>query len=477
MRNLGTNDVDRVQVTIWKLFTEVIGLPGDETFLTTCQARVLTWLSGGPMRDLRPLIGLGTWILVLGLLGVWLLGQDEGGERRFHLLGETVELALSDTLPVCVVFAEAIPAETGDVLYERTGADFIPVGEVTAVNREVGRDTRVELSIYPRMARRLDAKARFTHFTATGTVAWAASTLLPRDKVELIARDARETFLQRRALVERLLLPHAEAMITSLWSILRVEAPLVLEGHRAEIQELLRKHHVEIVQQRLAPLWRSEIWPVVREEGGPVVRAIGEELWNELPKWALGFRLAVEQLPLVENGKASQRFQSYVKDEAVPILLTHADEILEAVQSISLHLAEDPEVGSVITTAFLRFIEDPATEDLFRRMIRELTLENERVRGMVSEAWSSPDFQDDLARALSVFENLVRRSVNAILLNESQDGINPDLARVLRTNILGRDRSWFLVEVDPSLEGAVIAGGPGVGPGHLYRGQAYAPLW
>jgi hypothetical protein len=60
-------------------------------------------------------------------------------------------------------------------------------------------------------------------------------------------------------------------------------------------------------------------------------------------------------------------------------------------------------------------------------------------------ALTRPNVKQPLAHIVDRFERDIHNIANLILLNETHDGINPDLARVLRNRLLREDESWVLL--------------------------------
>ncbi len=430
------------------------------------------------MRGVRPWIGAFLWLLIVWLVFSWLGSDDEiSGEVRWEKSANLTRYLFEDPLPVEISFDSPISATVGDTLYERTGGDFVPVGEVVSVEPSERQARLVKAVIYPRAAKDIRASSRMTHFTATGTAAWAATTLLPAEKVREITEDVRKTFREKQYYLSSLIIPHLQSFMTTALEIIREELPIVVANHRDEIQQVLLLHNAAIVEDQLIPLVNDQIWPIVRRRATPLVRTIGRELWGELPKWGLSWRWAYEKIPGISNDKVQERFNQFVELQGVPILLSHREDLIRVTREVAVRVSRNMEVNRFLADAVVQISTDPELEDLVRRMLNELTVDNERIRKALEDAWTDDAFQNHLAKAVQTFDALMRRSGNAILLNKEGDGINPDLARVLRTNILGKDTSWFLVTID---RGEKVDGGrslPALEPGHRFRGDSYEPPW
>ena len=72
-------------------------------------------------------------------------------------------------------------------------------------------------------------------------------------------------------------------------------------------------------------------------------------------------------------------------------------------------------------------------------------VENERLREVWSGVWRSDQARQALNLAGDRLEPVVRQ-IGDDLFGTKEDGIDPDFARVLRTQILGKDRRWIVVQ-------------------------------
>ena len=87
--------------------------------------------------------------------------------------------------------------------------------------------------------------------------------------------------------------------------------------------------------------------------------------------------------------------------------------------------------------------QDPKARALVRTILKETLVDNEKLRTVWGEVWSSEEANRALDMAGDRLEPVVR-SIGDELFGSEETGINPDFARVLRSQILRKDRQWIV---------------------------------
>lgn len=119
------------------------------------------------------------------------------------------------------------------------------------------------------------------------------------------------------------------------------------------------------------------------------------------------------------------------------------DDIVDAVQRTLRDVAANRAVRDEISAVADRMVQDPATRQLVRTILAEALVDNERLRAAWKEIWSSREAQQALNLAGDRIEPVVRK-IGDDIFGSREEGINPDFARVLRRQILGKDRRWIV---------------------------------
>jgi hypothetical protein len=180
-----------------------------------------------------------------------------------------------------------------------------------------------------------------------------------------------------------------------------------------------------------------------------VAESIGRELWDRASLWRFGWRAAYDKSPLPSRNLVQQEWDRFVEQEAVPVFDQHMEEIVDAVQRTLADVSSDTEVRQEIGDALGLIMEDPATIDLFRKILRESIVDNPKLHQVWRDVWGSEQARSALQTAGDRMEPVVRQ-IGDDLFGTREQGINPDFARVLRNQILGKDRRWIVASLSDS---------------------------
>jgi hypothetical protein len=214
--------------------------------------------------------------------------------------------------------------------------------------------------------------------------------------------------------------------------------------HRGEIDELGLRWNDEVVKERLIPLARREILPIVRDHGEPTAERIGRELWDRASLWRFGWRAAYDKSPLPRKDLVRDEWRRFVDEEAVPVFESRMDDIVVSIQRIVGDVAANDAVRAELADAAGGIAADPEARQLVRDILKETLVENERLQEVWGSVWTSDEARRALDLAGDRLEPVVRQIGDDLFGNREQ-GINPDFARVLRNQILGKDRRWIVL--------------------------------
>ena len=100
---------------------------------------------------------------------------------------------------------------------------------------------------------------------------------------------------------------------------------------------------------------------------------------------------------------------------------------------------------------------DPQLQRLLHEMFRELIIDNPKFRETLDRQLTGPEAKHAMELAASRLEPSLRR-IGDVILGTQAAGVTPEFAEVLRSEILDKDRRWFLLEVsEPAAEaGATV---------------------
>lgn len=121
----------------------------------------------------------------------------------------------------------------------------------------------------------------------------------------------------------------------------------------------------------------------------------------------------------------------------------YMDDIVDAVQETVAAVAANQKVRIELADVATGIASDADTQQLVREILQETLIDNERLRRVWGEVWSSEEAQAALDLAGDRLEPVIRQ-IGDDLFGSREEGINPNFARVLRNQILGKDRQWIV---------------------------------
>jgi hypothetical protein len=335
------------------------------------------------------------------------------------------------------------PISVSENLLLAKGEIIERIGSVIAVDPSMR--TAIAL-IDPRYAHVLREDTRFLHKSAVGSVWWSITTLLPpstRRKIE----EEWNVFLKRHASEMRALLePIAVELLDETATLLKEDLERVLALHKDRIEKLGARYRQEIFKDEIVPLFRREIWPIIRHHGAGPAEVIGKELWSQLPLWGLTWRAIYDSFAHDTPVNVEKRWLDFVRQDAIPVLVSRMDLLLTLTSNILNDIALSPEVDATLRKVLLKLKDDPEFLELLKILFRDVIKENPRLAAYMRAKWEDERVKQALTMAGLRVEELLRRIGDLVLLNEDKTGISAALARVLRTVVLRKDRSYIIVE-------------------------------
>ncbi len=278
---------------------------------------------------------------------------------------------------------------------------------------------------------------------SSGRLEEVVQTMLPPEKRAQIQQRFADLFQQHGREMTAALLPLVEESLRRSVPIVEKEFRAATRRHRDEIDELALRWNEEVIDERLIPLARREIMPSVRRHGQPLAEEIGRELWDRASLWRFGWRALYDKAPLPQRNLVRSEWDRFVEQEAEPVFRSHSDDIVGVVQRIMTDVASNRNVRRELGEVAESVASDPDARALVRVLLKESLLENQELRDLWKEIWTSDRARSAIDLAGDRIEPVVR-SIGDDLFGTPEDGINPDFARVLRNQILGKDRRWIV---------------------------------
>ena len=416
------------------------------------------------MKNLRIIFGLLAWLAVASGLYYWLGAVDSSQRAEGRRISADLLQYATTQQPVATLqLDEPAVVAAGDPIFVVNGpGDLQQIGEIRRVlmvdpKRTAGQPavTGAEALFYPN-APSLSNKVELTYYATPNSMTWVIETMLPPEKRQQIAEEITDTFKAHHEEILRELKP---IMVAGFYDAMRVVEQDLTDAvvHRRDaLEQLGSRYQQDVVQQEVVPLVRKEIWPIVREHAEPLANEMGSEMWTRASLWRFGWRYAYDKLPLTEDNLAGKEWKRFLDDDAVPVLEDHTADMVAVQQRILTEVAQNPEVRQAVRKNLARVIDDPEFRAILWQIIREVLIDNPRLRQTLEAHWRSPAAQHALALAAERTEPCVRR-IGDLLFGTQQEGITPEFARVLRSQILGKDRRWFVLEPAPASEAATTA--------------------
>jgi hypothetical protein len=280
-------------------------------------------------------------------------------------------------------------------------------------------------------------------FHSSGQLDEVIATMLPEDKRKQIGQRLSRVLESHAQELTEAFTPLVQSSMRQSIPVIESEVRLAVERHRTEVDHLADRWNDELVSKRLIPMARREILPIVRRHGEPTAEQIGRELWNRASIWRFGWRIVYDRSPLPERNLTQEEWDRFVEEEAVPVFEEHMDEVVIAIQRILSDVASNDYVRSELADVASQVAADPQARELVRTILREALIDNERLKQVWRDVWTSQQAQAALRLASDRLEPVVR-GIGDDLFGSEEAGIDPNFARVLRNQILRKDRRWIV---------------------------------
>jgi hypothetical protein len=438
------------------------------------------------MRAIRVIFGAVVWLGVIVTAAWWATGWTgvrengdlpfsfrtpdlpnppqprEGSAKaqpRLHSAGEQLWRYLSaGRSRVELEMSRPVVLAVGDPIFvfQEDGA-AIQVGEVARVADSAGAagkrwTTAVagEAILYPQ-APPLAPGARLDYYTTPDSLEWVVETMLPPHKQRQIALEISGAFQEHQEEILAALRPVVEASFRDAVAVVEQDLPLAVERHRPALEKLGDRYRGDLVARRLTPLVRQEIWPMVQRRAEPLAEEIGLEIWQRASLWRFGWRYAYDISPLPQKNLTEYEWRRFLQQEAIPVVEQHTDDLIRLQQQIVRDVARNERVQRVVRQTLVDITNDPEVQRLAWAIFRDALLENERLRETLERHWRSDEAQRAMTIAAERLEPTARR-IGDLLFGTKETGISPEFARVLRSQILHKDRRWLVLHTPAASE-------------------------
>ena len=386
-------------------------------------------------------IGVSTWMVVRGMDAkeqssvadvVCGIGQWVAGEKSERIARSDSWIVLSAGDPLLMRQADGTFRQVGRV---RNHFSHEPKEAWTK---------QASVVFYNTVAEECPDGFVLEYHTTPTALDWVVRTMVSPERQQEIARLIADDWKSHREEVLTQLQPVLEKSLAYAVSAIEAEIPAIIQDHRNEFGQLADRYQAEIIRKQIVPLVRKEILPIVEEEITSVASELGLELWDRVSLWSFTWRYLYDVSPLPEKNAVKTEFDRFLEQEVRPQLEARSDQFVTITQRIISRVSRNDRVRSVIRENLRKVSSDPELQALIWSVVQESISQNENLKTSLQDYWKSAEVQNALQVANVRFEPTARAIGDAIFGNR-EHGVTPEFSRVLRSQILLKDRRWLVV--------------------------------
>ncbi|MCH2180199.1 MAG: hypothetical protein MK106_15500 [Mariniblastus sp.] len=296
------------------------------------------------------------------------------------------------------------------------------------------------------------SQASVTYHSTPDSMGWVLQTMLPSETREKIRQLVIAAYQDHQVEIAQELQPLFEQTIRDATSILKESLRESMRNRDAQIQRLGRRYQRELVEGKLVPLVKEEIWPVIEQVAQPLVIEMGQQLWAEASIWRFGWRLLYDRTPLPERNLAQQEFERFVLEKARPLIEARMPEIIAIQQEILTRVSRNGKVKKTVSDSLRTVMKDEEFQLLAADVVRDVLVGNQRLQKALIDNWNSPQAQRALQITNQRLEPMVTK-IGQALFGSPESAINPEFSRVLRSEIMQKDQRWFVLQIPEVSDG------------------------
>jgi len=341
-----------------------------------------------------------------------------------------------------------LPMSTGDpVLVREADGSWRQVGVVRRTggkDKKVHYTQRIAVSLYDHFTRAERDHLTLEYHSTPTTLDWVVKTMIPPEKQIQMADLIAASWAEHQQEVIEKLQPVMRESLSRAADAIEDQLSDVLKDHEADFAAVGDRYQREILQKELIPLVRAHILPLAMEEIEPVAAEVGEALWKKVSLWGFTWRYLYDVSPLPERNRVKEEFDRFLETAAIPELESRTDQFVATAERIVARASRDPNVRSAIRRNLRTIATDQELRKIVWQIIREAILENQQLLDSLEEYWRSREARQAFQVASGSFEPTVRK-IGDMVFGTRDKGVSPEFAKVLRLQILTKDRRWLLL--------------------------------
>ncbi|MEO2015430.1 MAG: hypothetical protein ABGZ53_13765 [Fuerstiella sp.] len=349
----------------------------------------------------------------------------------------------------------------GDPIFlQSENGTWSQVGLATNINGQFRRAPVVskttEVLIYEDAVAACGDRFQLQYHTTPMSLDWVVMTMIPRERQKAIALlIADEWKAHQEEIMDRLRPVMKEGLRKGMKAV-EAELPQILRNHREEFRKLGDRYETEILKAEVLPLVRDEILPIIEEEALPLAEEVGRALWKRVSLLSFTYSYLYDRSPLPKRDALRAEFQRFIDEVALPELRSRSHQFLQVTEDIVKRSMENPKVKDALKRNLRRVAEDPEFHELVKAIVREAVVENQTLRLEMEAYRKDQETRAAFGLAGDRLEPVVRQ-IGDMIFGTRDTGITPEFSRILRSQILNKDRRWFVMV---PIERDVVPGEP-----------------
>ena len=300
------------------------------------------------------------------------------------------------------------------------------------------------------------SKVRLTLHEPPSSVAAVAGQLFPPQRREAVAAIIRRWGREHASEAARDMLPIFRGALTRSIPIVQRAVGESVRQHPEMTDRVVENFRDRVVAQHLVPLAKDRVLPIVRRHAEQPALDIGRQLWDRASLWRFAWAAVVNKSGLPEEDQVAAEWERFVEEEAIEVFESNVEPITAAVSAIVVDVAADQIIRERLGQAAGEIASDRDTQALVQTVVRDALVRNEDLRRVWIDALSSPQAKAVYQKQSPSLRRATQQ-INDLVLGSAREGLTPELVRVVRREVLGKDRRWIAAEI---IDAEIIDAGP-----------------
>ncbi len=339
----------------------------------------------------------------------------------------------------------SLPLKPGDPIYRDGSDDAKPIGMVQSSKVQDNGSTKLVVVMYANCPV-ITSEDFFLYREADDSVDWMLRTMFHDKKKEELKGLIQNAVNNNQAELVDAFKPLVVKSLKEAGTLLREDISKAFEKRQPQLAELGQRYQTEVLKKKLLPVFQTEVLPIIQSESEPLVGEISREIWEEVSVFGFGWRYLYDRSPLPKKDLTERKFKQFVDEKAKPIIAAHWDEVLDLQKEISVKVSKNQEVRKALNESVESAANDPALQAFLVDVLRDVLVDNPRLRQAMNKQWNSAEAQQAFAVANAKLDPVIRE-IGISLFGTPDGGITPEFASVLRRRILYKDSRWLTLKI------------------------------